>query len=213
MNTHDNKRLDELLATVGLAEALDKALDSQRPANPRRPLRHFWPLAAALLLGLILLRIQSPAPLDQDQQLVQTDLVSDPVALAHIPGASKEERVDLFEIESAGNSEVLVLVNRWDAACDCLRVPQAIIHRADVVAGEPIYVELDVTGDPPVEQHLLVVSIPSSEDAQAQVDNLLACLEEQPQQLCSSDEDAAPDALAGCLPPGLALSTIPFVVH
>lgn len=138
------------------------------------------------------------------------------VQVAHVPSnVDKGPRVDLFALSSTKDRAVLVLVRGWERGCRCVEwhYPEGLespeIFRGTVQPGQDLMVEVDVTGDPPIEQHLVIVT--ADDPAllaiiQRDTEEFFCCLENQPRS------GATGDAAEFCLPNGVAVVTQPFTV-
>ncbi len=164
-------------------------------------------VAAGILLLLIPL-LYSPTPDDSTQA----------IRIAYLPGVIGEDahRIDRFRLTATRSCVVLPFLRQWQDDCACLewRLPEGRgIEGQKLERGEQYTIEVDVTGHPPIEQWLVVLTAKQRECLPADADEtseFIQCLKEGIVQ--EAELPAQSFNMLACLPSEAELLGKSFVV-
>jgi hypothetical protein len=208
----------------GLAEA--DSLAGSRPWALRlepagtlrgRGLRMVWTTSLATAAALVLaLRAPTPGPLSRAQ--------GDPafhIDYQAAPAAEAAARIATFRPCADRDAYAVVLFRGWSEECACLtwRVHEFADGSplARLAAGEPVEIAVDVSGDPPVEQFIILAlarrrgDLPTDDD---DAQRLLACLNDAaPPSLPGEPDEHYATALQSCLPGSARVVRQPFFAN
>lgn len=134
-------------------------------------------------------------------------------------------RTEIFELTATEDCDVFVLLRGWDAGCQCLhwqlpdaqRVTSKDLLMRTLVRDETAQFEIDVSGDPPIEQLLVAVTVPRSADGRmdrCQLAETIQCLDAvDPASQWTFDIARHLSSVPACLPGGLEWTCQSFVAH
>lgn len=145
------------------------------------------------------------------------------VSVCHEPSLVAEDarRIDHFQATSDAGCVVVAVFRAWDEACQCLNWrlhewDEAGRTLAELDPDQLLDIALDVTGNPPVGQLLVLATSRTPGDLPATSDDaaaLLQCLNEVAPPICSDgDVRSFASAVGECLPSSVMLVEETFFV-
>ncbi|MFN0060716.1 MAG: hypothetical protein ACKVX7_19855 [Planctomycetota bacterium] len=204
------------------------AADPLDLGSRHRRLEYRWAsIAAAALLSASVLWFCTRGVVRPQPQVATIAQAAPALKIQHVSSVAGQAglRTEIFELTATEDCDVFVLLRGWDSGCQCLhwQLPDAqsvaskdLLMRT-LVRNETAQFEIDVSGDPPIEQLLVAVSIPRSADGRldrCQLVETIQCLDAvDPASQWLVDIPRHLSSVPACLPGGLEWACQSFVAH